>query len=408
MRAKAPITSVIAPSLDVTPPPRRLLRLLAPVLALIGAALALGYATPASAHTIGLSTGEYKASGSSLVATLALARAEILSLAPAMDVNRDGHLTPSEVAASRTLVKAKLLDRIVVTSGGPACKAVLTDVGLTEEDGLLVSGRWECASAGEPFSVDLAFLQDVVRGHRHIARTVVSRESREPFAAGEAHDEVLDAGHRSLVVAADPSSSSSPAHEAHVERGDPQPAGASGFGAFLAMGVEHILGGYDHLLFVLGLVLARSRMRSLLAVVTAFTIAHSLTLALAVFDLWSPSGRLVEPLIALSLVYVGVENIARPDGGRRWALAFAFGLVHGFGFAGALKEVALAGTAIGAALLSFNVGVEIGQLLVLAVFLPIVALLRDKPWFGERGVRVLSGLVALAGVLWFVSRVLHR
>jgi hydrogenase/urease accessory protein HupE len=183
-----------------------------------------------------------------------------------------------------------------------------------------------------------------------------------------------------------------------------QKVGALGF---LRMGIEHILTGYDHLVFLLGLVLVGGRFRSLFAVVTAFTLAHSLTLAFAVLGAWAPPPRVVEPLIALSIAYVGIENFFIKGAENRWRITFPFGLVHGFGFAAALREISLSHAEIPSALLSFNLGVEVGQLAVLALALPLVLYLRKREWFSMRGTSALSGAVALAGVFWFLERVVR-
>lgn len=366
-------------------------RLLAAIVAAAALVLALLWSAAAAAHTIGLSTGEYTASGASLVGKLAFARAEVASLAPILDANRDGHITPAEIESARGVLKTKVLARIAVRAGGAPCAAVLTDAALTEEDGLLVAGRWDCARADEAFEVDVALLDDLARGHRHIARVV---------ARGETRDEVLHGAERTLAI---PGAGAEPA----AANAPPIAAGERGAGlwSFFTMGIEHIVTGYDHLVFIVGLVLARAHLRSLFTIVTAFTVAHSITLALAVLDVWSPSSRIVEPAIALSIAYVGVENFFVKDASKRWRITFPFGLVHGFGFAGALQEIALPRSAVPTALVSFNLGVEVGQVAVLAVLLPLVLFLRGKAWFEPRGVRLLSGAVALAGGVWFIARV---
>jgi len=266
---------------------------------------------------------------------------------------------------------------------------VLTDAALTEQDGLFVEGRFDCASAKNGFEVDAAILSDLPFGHRHIARTV---------SGDVAHDEVLYRDHRSVNV---------PAGGAKGEAVPPPKLDhqAGGFLSFFKMGIEHILTGYDHLVFLLGLVLARGRVKQLIGVVTAFTIAHSISLALAAFGVWAPSPRIVEPAIALSIVYVGIENFFVKDASKRWRITFPFGLIHGFGFAGALQEISLPRAQIPSALLSFNLGVEAGQLAVMAVVLPIIFSLRKQDWFEPRAVRAVSGLVAAAGAIWFVMRV---
>ncbi|MEO1080040.1 MAG: HupE/UreJ family protein [Pseudomonadota bacterium] len=151
--------------------------------------------------------------------------------------------------------------------------------------------------------------------------------------------------------------------------------------SYLALGVEHILGGIDHLLFVLGLLLLVRELRRLVLTITAFTAAHSLTLAGATLGWLRLPGPPVEAVIALSIVFVAAEIINQQRGHASttarapWIVAFAFGLLHGFGFAGALEEVGLAATAVPLALLMFNVGVEIGQLIfVSACALPMVLL----------------------------------
>jgi hypothetical protein len=147
--------------------------------------------------------------------------------------------------------------------------------------------------------------------------------------------------------------------------------------------------------------------RSLIGVITAFTIAHSITLALATLDVWSPSPRFVEPAIALSIAYVGFENFHVKSAEKRWRITFPFGLIHGFGFAGALREIGLPRPQVPTALVLFNVGVEAGQLAVMAVLLPVIFTLRKRPWFARYGVNVLSAAVVVAGVAWFADRVRH-
>ena len=175
---------------------------------------------------------------------------------------------------------------------------------------------------------------------------------------------------------------------------------------FLALGVTHILPwGLDHVLFVLGLALLSPRLGPLLAQVTAFTVAHTLTLALSSYGVVRLSPQVVEPLIALSIVYVAVENVISPKlRASRIVLVFAFGLLHGLGFAGVLGEIGLPEGQQLNALLAFNVGVELGQLGVIAV-----ATLAVGAWVklgGDRKalVRPASVLIAAVGLYWLVQR----
>jgi hydrogenase/urease accessory protein HupE len=177
---------------------------------------------------------------------------------------------------------------------------------------------------------------------------------------------------------------------------------------FLLSGVYHIFIGPDHILFIVGLLLMGGKLTRLLAIVTAFTIAHSVTLSLAALDVVSPPARIIEPAIALSIVYVGIDNLMVGKSGwdvRAW-IAFFFGLIHGFGFAGVLKEFGLPRQALGWSLVSFNFGVEIGQVCIVAfVALMLTALRNRNQTWGERVAVAGSVVVILAGSYWFIQRV---
>lgn len=179
-------------------------------------------------------------------------------------------------------------------------------------------------------------------------------------------------------------------------------------GRFVALGFLHIMGGTDHLLFLLCLVIPFRRLRPLAVVATAFTVAHSITLLASAFDLapsalWFPP--LIETLIAASIVYMALENIVGPKWRGRSLVAFGFGLVHGFGFSFALREtLQFAGSHLLASLLSFNVGVELGQLLVLVVLVPVLDLLFRVAVPERMGTIVLSALVAHTGWHWMTER----
>lgn len=191
------------------------------------------------------------------------------------------------------------------------------------------------------------------------------------------------------------------AREVEVPRGAAAPSGGLGF---FRLGVGHILSGYDHLLFLAALLLGGGGWVTLLKIVTAFTMAHSLTLALAALGLVSISARVVEPLIAASIVWVAVENVVRREGvSRRWIVSFAFGLIHGLGFADALHPLALPAWPLARALLGFNLGVEAGQALVIALTVPLVLWARGATWQASAA-RVTSLAVALVGAGWLVER----
>lgn len=179
-------------------------------------------------------------------------------------------------------------------------------------------------------------------------------------------------------------------------------------GRYLYLGFTHILPkGLDHILFVLGLFLLSLRWKPLLAQITAFTIAHTMSLALATLGWIQLSPRIVEPLIAVSIVYVAIENVfARDLKKSRVALVFAFGLLHGLGFAGVLSELGLPRSEFVPALLSFNLGVELGQLAVIALAFLAVGVFRTRPWYKMRVAVPASLAIAAVGLYWAVTRAL--
>lgn len=185
-------------------------------------------------------------------------------------------------------------------------------------------------------------------------------------------------------------------------------AASSSAGRFLVLGVEHILTGYDHLLFLAGVLVMLRRWRDVVQTITAFTVAHSITLALATTGLLLIPGHIVEPLIAASIVYVGIENLVRRVQGSRWKLTFGFGLVHGLGFATVLRDLGIGANAQGAIALplaSFNAGVEIGQMAVAALLVPVFWWLGSRPTSRFRFAAAWSVMVIAAGSYWLVERI---
>ncbi|MGY6275806.1 HupE/UreJ family protein [Methylomonas sp. MgM2] len=192
--------------------------------------------------------------------------------------------------------------------------------------------------------------------------------------------------------------------------GEQQVSGSSWFSAFVdffKLGVEHIVTGYDHLLFLFALLAVTHSFWPAIKIITFFTIAHSITLALAGLNVVELPGSFVEPFIAATIVYVAVENLIRGDHpkGRHW-LTFGFGLVHGFGFASVLQEMDISsgGTGILLPLLSFNLGIETGQIAVAAIVLPMIWRLNNKPAFSDKFLKACSAMICLMGAYWFLQR----
>jgi hypothetical protein len=176
---------------------------------------------------------------------------------------------------------------------------------------------------------------------------------------------------------------------------------------YLELGYQHILPlGFDHILFILTLYLLSPRLKAVLWQATAFTVAHSVTLGLAMYHLISPPARIVEPLIAATILFAALENIyserLRPS---RVALVFLFGLIHGMGFASALGQLGLPQNAYLLSLVMFNLGVELGQLtIILIAFFLLGKWFGDKPWYRRRIVIPLSAVIALIATWWTIQR----
>lgn len=336
----------------------------------------------AEAHTLGLSRSEWRFDAAELTARISLARADALALAPSADADGDGLISESE-AAAEGVARRTVEDRLRVDAGGVPCTLENATLELEEDDGARFTARYACGP-GER-SADLgAFLSVLATGHRQAAFVHDSE--------GAPREALLHVGASTLALGS-AERAAAPSSRLDVARD------------YVVLGVEHIWFGIDHVVFLLGLVLIGGRLRDVVAMATAFTVAHSITLALAVLEIVVPSGALIEPLIALSVAYVGVENLRGTEPKTRWRITAAFGLVHGFGFAGALAEVGLPRESVPLALLSFNVGVELGQLAILAVVVPLLARLHAKRWFRERAVPILSGAIVFVGLAWFVERV---
>jgi len=174
---------------------------------------------------------------------------------------------------------------------------------------------------------------------------------------------------------------------------------------FVRLGIEHIFTGYDHLAFLAGLLMMTATLRSVLKVVTSFTLAHSITLALATFNIVSIPSRFIESLIALSIAYMSLENLTGKMLLHRWKITFLFGLVHGFGFSNVLKEMALTRKTLAISLFSFNGGVELGQLGFVSLVFPMVYLTTHSRW--KHQFRAATSIaIGCLGLFWFVQRVI--
>jgi hydrogenase/urease accessory protein HupE len=336
----------------------------------------------AFAHDPGLSAADAKLDGNKAMARLTFACADIATIAP-MDADRDGRITRPEFDEARVRLESLARESFALTIDGEEASPSMVSVGLDESEAVHFDLEFPLVP-GAKLILRSLLIEKLPRGHRQF---LTLRD-----AAGNAQAQrMLDSANDSFELNMAALSISQSASRAFL--------------GFLLLGVEHILLGFDHLAFLFALLIMGGTLREAVKIITSFTVAHSITLALATLEVIDIPASVVEPLIAASIIYVGLENILRRKIERRWLLTFAFGLVHGFGFASALRELGVgAGVKAVGPLLSFNLGVEIGQIAVAALVLPLIWKLRQQPRFVIRYVPACSILVAMAGGYWLWDR----
>lgn len=340
---------------------------------LAAVAVLLGTSSLAGAHATSTGLARITVEGEAVTYHLTLVLAELPEeprrlLAAAAD--GDG--------PSAERIAGELGDRVGIRAGGTACRPGRAAIGGSRlGDGRVeLELRFRCPAAPRSLGIRDDWPSFLGEHHRTLARIDAANGLREVAFSRELH-------------------------EVEVVLGAQAPAGSLGF---FQLGLDHILSGWDHLLFLAALILRGGNFFSMLRIVTAFTVAHSITLGLATLGLVVVPGRIVEPAIAASIVWVALENVrARQAPSRRWLVSLLFGLVHGFAFASALQELSLPSGRLAWALLGFNLGVEAGQATVLLLAFPALLWLRRATW-EPVAVRGASVVVAMAGSFWLVQR----
>jgi HupE / UreJ protein len=313
-----------------------------------------------------------------------------------LDADGDGALTWGEVRARHRDIAAYALARLVLTSEGKPCVASAGEQLVDEHsDGAYTVLKFsvDCASTPSALDVSYTLFADLDPLHRGLLN--------------------LQSGAATQSAVLEPA--------AGTQRFSVQaPSRLAQFVTYVREGVWHIWIGFDHILFLLSLLLPAvlvwrapqwqpvlrfgGAFVEVFKIVTAFTVAHSITLTLATLRVVALPSALVESTIALSVVVAALNNVWPLFHGRRWLVAFAFGLIHGFGFATVLAELGLPQGALVTALVAFNIGVELGQLAIVAAFLPLAFALRRTPLYRQWLLRGGSLLIALLAALWFVER----
>lgn len=335
-----------------------------------------------SAHDPGLSAAEVRVSGAQIAVHLSIARSDIERVL-GLDADNDGQQTRAELAVASQRLESFARSAIEIWFADRRAAPSAVEISLKEAGTIDFQINFD-REAESHIRIRSAAIKSLARGHRQYVSVVDERGNK--------------LGEKMLDAAVD---------EFQLDINIPLSPPAQSILQFVGLGVAHILTGYDHLVFLLGLLLAGAGFKDVAKIITSFTAAHSLTLALSTFELVRVPPGVVEPLIAVSIVYVGLENIFRRDLKWRWLLTFGFGLVHGFGFASALRDLGIgSGADSAAALVSFNLGVELGQIAIAVLVLPLISKLRERPVFVRSLAPGCSLLISIAGGFWLVERML--
>lgn len=342
--------------------------------------LAFGPAGGALAHRTNLSTSVVKIDGREVSYELTVS-AHDLAVAVGIETDLIAPVPRQALAAREADIGRYVGDRLYFEGSGARCVQKNSAIDLNNlPDTVILRLAYVCPAGSSAVRLSYSVFFDIDDNHRAIGTI---------DAGGGVQEFLFEPGLNDIEVAVEgPSPEVDPWHTA---------------ARFLMLGIEHIVTGYDHLLFVLALLLVSVRFMNLLKIVTAFTLAHAVTLSLAWFGIIDLPSRLVEVVIAISITYVAAENVLGRRLARRWFIAFGFGLVHGLGFFGILRQIVLPGSGAVIPLVAFNLGVEAGQVAILAVFYPLQRLVFEKPWY-DRAMRVCSAAILLLAVIWIVQR----
>jgi len=322
------------------------------------------------AHDVSQSISQVTVEGRAIRVRLSLDGIELRYL----DMNGDDRLSFAELDRVIDRVYADVTRHYVVRGPGSATHTTLERYDVVDNHAIDLELAYVFEAAVTTVTITSTLEQLTRPGHRHLTSVTGLGGVRQAVIGGNAG---------TASFAAEPRSTMSIG------------------GEFLTLGLEHIVTGYDHLAFLVGLVLASTTLLSLAKVITFFTIAHSMTLALATFDLVVMPPRLIESLIAASIGYLALESLFRATVSKPYLVTFLFGLVHGFGFSNILREMDLPQGLKAVSLFSFNVGVEIGQLAFVLVMFPVIGLLRDVKLPIRQTISVC--LLGLA-LYWFAER----
>ncbi len=333
----------------------------------------------------------------------------ILELLPKIDKNKNWILEPSEIKKEKHHLEELITEGLTLDKGNKEQTPTIEKMKIVKKENkefLSITMTFPAFLPGDTFVYNDGFYFNDT-GTNYVDLISASY-------MGQTSEAVLEGKNRiwTMLITEVQQEQQSPGEQTvqpnpeqkQTEQGHPvKTTTSSSWFSFLKLGMNHILTGYDHLLFLLALLIARQKFKQIAATITAFTIAHSITLTLTVLGIINIPSSFVEPAIALSICYVALENIFRKTVSYRWAITFVFGLIHGMGFADILKEMKIPKSALAIDLASFNIGIEIIQLAIVLLLLPVLSLLyRSK--YSRKAIVFVSIIAFLLGGIWLIER----
>lgn len=360
--------------------------------------LSIEHRADAHAYSATYSTLEFYKSKTEL--TYALDDVSVIELVGG-DTNHDGTLDSEEFAAVDQKLLTVLQSNLVIKiNGESAAWPQIESFGMYRKRAILKAAFPAVAASQSIQLTDQLYLNDTASNYVNLMTIYYGAQKSTAAIAGNNRTWTMQMTENDFAGL-------QPGDATPQQQQPEEKASSSttdGWLSFFVLGMNHILSGYDHLLFLFSLLIARQTFKQYAGTITAFTIAHSITLALTVTGVIHISSRFVEPAIALSICYVALDNLIRKKVSYRWVLTFFFGLIHGMGFADILTEMNIPKSALAVDLISFNVGIETVQVIIVALILPALALLYR--WKHSRHVAVACSAAALVlGGLWLVERV---
>ncbi|MBI3940450.1 MAG: HupE/UreJ family protein [Acidobacteria bacterium] len=331
------------------------------------------------AHPVSISYSHFDVQGDSIQAVLRLPLEE-LDLLMQLDQNLDNQVSLEEAERARGVIEEYLVRRVRLSADGANISGKLGSMQSWKDSGgflfLELDLSYRAPKPVERITMQVDLLTDLMPAHKNLSQIRLGNRSEEfVFEGGRTYTGDISGG--GFWKAAR---------------------------TFLILGIEHIFTGYDHIVFLFGLLIVGSRLLNLIKIVSSFTVAHSITLALATLGLVTPVAWMTEAGIALSIAYIGFENLFIREVKHRWKITFVFGLIHGFGFANILRAMNLPRSGLAASLFTFNLGVEMGQVTIVALMFPLLYYVAQTR-FRLTVTRVTSLVILGLGLFWLYQRV---